>query len=79
MADIKCSAPQPRKDMKRSRLPLVIIPTIMPAAVLPLLSRAHAPDLVLGSAAGLFLGLSIIALIGFAKGGRGCAWTSPKP
>jgi hypothetical protein len=76
MADIKGSAPQPRKDMKRSRsalLPLVIIPAIMPAVVLPLLSRAHAPDLALGAAAGLFLGLSIIGLIGFAKGGRGCA------
>jgi hypothetical protein len=57
--------------MKRALLPLVIVPAIMPAVVLPLLSRAHAPDAVLGSAAGLFVGLTIVALMAFAKGRDG--------
>ena len=52
-----------RYNPKARFLPIVILPAIMPALLLPVLVSIHAPDYVMGGAMGFFIG---IAIVGFA-------------
>ena len=62
----------PKKSNVRL-LPIVILPAIAPAVLLPLVRSGHVPDYVLGGAFGFSIGLSVVALFWMAKRNSDCA------
>lgn len=57
-------------------LPLVIVPAIMPAVLMPVLVNQHVPDNLIGGAMGVSIGLAIVGLVRMKRGGGRCATTS---
>ena len=56
-----------RKNPKTRFLPIVILPAIMPALLMPVMRTLHAPDSEVGAAMGFFIGLAIVGLIWMLK------------
>jgi len=55
-----------RKNPKARFLPVIILPAIMPAILLPVLS-GHVPDSILGATMGFSIGLAIVGVAWMAK------------
>ena len=64
------------KNARTRFLPLVIVPAIMPAAVMPVLVSQHVADNLIGAAMGISIGLAILGLVRMKRGGGRCAATS---
>jgi len=64
------------KNARNCYLPLVIVPAIMPAVVMPVLVSQHVPDNLIGAAMGISIGLAILGLVRMKRGGGRCAATS---
>ena len=64
------------KNARTRYLPLVIVPAIMPAVVMPVLVSQHVPDNLIGAAMGISIGLAILGLVRMNRGGGRCAATS---
>ncbi|RYF11015.1 MAG: hypothetical protein EOO77_20330 [Oxalobacteraceae bacterium] len=64
------------KNARTRYLPLVIVPAIMPAVVMPVLASQHVPDTLIGAAMGISIGLAILGLVRMKRGGGRCAATS---
>lgn len=56
-----------RKNPRARMVPLVIVPAIMPALLLPMMANTQLPDYVKGGALGFFLGLSLVGLLWMVK------------
>lgn len=57
-------------------LPVVILPAVMPAVLMPAMVNHHVPDNLLGGAMGVSIGLAIVGLIWMKKGKRRCSTDS---
>ena len=64
------------KNARTRYLPLVIVPAIMPAVVMPVLVSQQVPDNLIGAAMGISIGLAILGLVRMKRGGGRCAATS---
>lgn len=62
-----------RKNPRARFLPLVVLPAILPATLLPMMSSHHLPDYVMGGTIGIFYGLSIAAFVWMFRGNSRCA------
>lgn len=62
-----------RKNARVRFLPIVIVPALMPALLLPMLTRFHLPDSALGGSMGFFVGLALAGFIWIIKGKTGCS------
>ena len=62
-----------RNNPRARMLPLVMIPALTLAILLPILKGHHVPDVVRGSIVGICLGLAIVGLILMIRRGSGCA------
>ncbi|MEN2791603.1 hypothetical protein ABC974_18350 [Sphingomonas oligophenolica] len=56
-----------RKNAKARFLPIVMLPAIMPAVLVPPMLLLHVPDYVLGIAMGVFIGLAGVGIAWMAK------------
>ena len=56
-----------RRNPKARFLPIVILPAIMPAVLLPVLVSIHAPDYVMGGAMGFCIGIAIVGFVWMLK------------
>jgi hypothetical protein len=56
-----------RKNPKTRFLPIVILPAILPALLMPVLRSLEVPDSVLGGTMGFSIGLAIVGLIWMVK------------
>ncbi len=56
-----------RKNPRARMLPLVIMPAIMPALLLPMMANTQLPDYAKGGTLGFFLGLSLVGLFWMVK------------
>ena len=65
-----------KKDPRARFLPLVILPAIMPAMLMPVVLNHHVSDGLLGGAMGVPIGLAIGGLVWMKKGGRRCSTDS---
>ncbi|MGN5375885.1 hypothetical protein [Sphingomonas hankookensis] len=64
------------KNAKTRYLPLVIVPAIMPAVLMPLLVSQHVPANLIDGAMGVSIGLAIVGLVRMKRGRGRCAATS---
>ncbi|RMB39194.1 hypothetical protein C8J47_0118 [Sphingomonas sp. PP-F2F-G114-C0414] len=64
------------KNARTRYLPLIIAPAIMPAVLMPVLVSQHLPDILIGGAFGVSIGLAIVGLVRMKRGGGRCATTS---
>jgi hypothetical protein len=62
-----------QKNAKARVLPIVILPAIMPAILLPIAASHHVPDYLLGGAMGFFIGLAIVGLFWMIKRNGRCS------
>jgi hypothetical protein len=62
-----------RKKPNARYLPLMILPAVIPGALLPLMAGGPVPDYVLGGTYGFAIGLSAVGLFWMAKNRGRCA------
>jgi hypothetical protein len=62
-----------RKKPNSRYLPVMILPAVIAAALLPLMARGQVPDYALGGIYGFVIGLSAVGLFWMAKNRRRCA------
>lgn len=61
------------KNPKARFLPIVILPAILPAILLPTLRSLQVSDDVLGGTMGVFIGLAIVGLVWMVKSNNRCS------
>lgn len=62
-----------RKNPKARFLPLVILPAVMPALLMPTRRSLQVPDYILGSTMGFFIGIAIVGFAWMIKGNSRCS------
>lgn len=59
-----------RKNLRTAYLPIIVVPAVAPAIMLPLMHAHHMPDYAQGLATGFPIGLALVGLIWMIRGNR---------